>query len=342
MINKLSWEYLGANVLELVKKHAATNTQSIAQFVKSMHSLGLREQVEKVVEVGTSHIVARVGLIGAVRCDNLVHWLILLASDDNLGSQYSDFVQQILNINGSTMINIIVEMHKSIKPEVMGQNKIIECLQNVLKNLQDKGWKNFSPYLVTLVIPIILFVDKNELLNSLVQEIIQQENSTDFLNPILNLPIVLREKDNQSIQLMVQTRLDQLEKNQPAFSWAQPNATLIPRHDRWPQSGPLPNYIDFLRSDVQSKTFGHFVNIEHARRLGKNFFPDGNYNTKGCYSATYVTTGRGKDAKCIITKTRNVFEERMKNYTNLCREAEVLRNKFCVPKKTVAKKRALE
>ena len=33
--------------------------------------------------------------------------------------------------------------------------------------LKDKGWKNFSPYLVTLVIPIILFVDKNELLNSL-------------------------------------------------------------------------------------------------------------------------------------------------------------------------------
>ena len=58
---------------------------------------------------------------------------------------------------------------------------------------------------------LFLFVDKNESLNSFVKAIIENGNSCTFLEPILKLPIVLIEKDNPSVQLMVQTRLQQLE-----------------------------------------------------------------------------------------------------------------------------------
>ena len=108
---------------------------------------------------------------------------------------------------------------------------------------------------------MFLFVDKNESLNSFVKAIIENGNSCTFLEPILKLPIVLIEKDNPSVQLMVQTRLQQLEKLQPpVFSWAQPNATLVnrPTHDRGPHSGPLTHDVhNFLRSDVKCETFSN-------------------------------------------------------------------------------------
>lgn len=342
LINKLSWEYLGANVLELVKRHASTQRSQVEQLVKSMLALGLQEQAIKVVELGTHQIIDRKNVMSR---DSLALWLSFLTSYDIFSSQYNDLFQQILNMDGNIIIEIIVKMHKSLPSEITGQNKIMECFQNIIKYLQDKGWKNCSKNSVILIIPVLVFVEKNELLNNLVQEIIQLENSSDFLEPILKLPIILREKDNPSVQLMVQTRLRQLEKCEPIFSWAQPNATLENRsiYDRSYRSGPsVIDVQNFLRSDVQSRMFGHFDNLQDARFFGKKHFNDGNYNWIGQYSAAHVISGRGKSAKCTVSKTRNYFDEQMKKYANLCSQAEDLRKKFFEPKNTLAKKRALE
>ena len=146
------------NLVKLLKMHADTDTQSIAQLVKSMHALGLQEQAIKVVEVGTTQIIV---WKYAMNCERLGHWLSIVASYGNLSSQYNEFFQQILDMKGNRMIRIVSEMHKSLQTELMGRNNIIDCFQNVLKNLQDKGWKNFSPKLVPLIIPVLLFVGNN-------------------------------------------------------------------------------------------------------------------------------------------------------------------------------------
>ena len=96
-----------------------------------------------------------------MNCERLGHWLSIVASYGNLSSQYNEFFQQILDMKGNRMIRIVSEMHKSLQTELMGRNNIIDCFQNVLKNLQDKGWKNFSPKLVPLIIPVLLFVGNN-------------------------------------------------------------------------------------------------------------------------------------------------------------------------------------
>ena len=54
---------------------------------------------------------------------------------------------------------------------------------------------------------------------------------------------------------------------------------------------------DFLRSDVQSKTFGHFEGIQHARFFGRKYFPNGNYNKNGYYS--YDEDGNRKSERLI-------------------------------------------
>ena len=60
---------------------------------------------------------------------------------------------------------------------------------------------------------------------------------------------------------------------------------------------------DFLRSDVQSKTFGHFEGIQHARFFGRKYFPNGNYNKNGYYS--YDEDGNRKSERLIKTLTHH-------------------------------------
>lgn len=345
MIKKFSWDTLGNSALTLVKECAVSHTVSCAQLISSLLSLGLQEQAVSVVEVAAPLIIAK---IKSLDSDFGAVWTVLLASHDIFSDFFDDFVKQIPKMGNYKMIEVITKMHKSLKKNILNQSRIIQTFQTLLGILQDNSWKGLSLKYVTLLWPVVIFVDKldcdDSVLQPFVKALIENENSSDFLKESLKLNMVHKEKDNTSVQLMVEKRLHQLQIPYPAFSWAQPNAEVEMSFTYF--GGPdLEKVNKFLRSGEKSKTFSGddiFYDKADAFMFGFEYFRNGEYNKTGKYSAKFELSGKDSNVKCKLIKTKNYMDEKVKEYNSMCEEAKVLKKKFSEPKKALPKKRAHE
>ncbi|CAL4077784.1 unnamed protein product [Meganyctiphanes norvegica] len=211
LINNLSWKSLGNSVQNLVKECAVSYPESCIQLVISLISLGLQEQAINIVKVATPQITAKIENLNS---EGGALWAVLL-SLDIFRSSFDDFVMKLSKIRESVLIEMMAEMYKLLEPNLINKSRIKNCFCIFLSVLQDNGWKNLSLKSVTLLMPIVLFVDKFDedisILHSFVQIIISHEYSSTFLKALLQLPSVVDAKKHPSIQLMVQKRLKQLD-----------------------------------------------------------------------------------------------------------------------------------
>ncbi|CAL4149531.1 unnamed protein product, partial [Meganyctiphanes norvegica] len=279
LIKQLNWDSIRNSVVQLMKECAVSHAASCTQLVSSLLLFGLQEQAINVVEVAALTIEQK---SKDLRSNDVAVWAVLLISHDIFSTYFDDFVKQISMMRDYILIQIIPQIYKSLNPKGINQDKIKKCFQTLLSILRDNGWKNLSLESVTNLWPVFMNLNKlnsdASLLNSFVKAVIEHKDSCIFLKALLNIPSAEDAKDNESVQLMVQKRLEQLKVPYPVFSWAQPKAN-VEMSFRYYGGPELEEIENFLRSEEESKVFGDvFRGKTDAKQFGQEYFKNGQYN----------------------------------------------------------------
>ncbi|CAL4068991.1 unnamed protein product, partial [Meganyctiphanes norvegica] len=337
LINILGWDSLRVSVLQLVKESAECQIESCVQLVNSLLKLGLYDQAISIVgKIGLPNknsAVALANLINILGWDSLRVSVLQLVKE-SADCQIESCVQLVNSLLKLGLYDQAISIVEVAAPQIIEKTGHLSIeggdFQTIFSNLQDNGWKNLTLKSVIVLWPAVLFVDKINcdisLIDNFVKAVMEHKDSSEILEALLEIPIVIETKDNPSVQLIVQKRIQQLDIPNPVFSWAMPNAQL----SNYFNEKLLDKVNNFLRSDKKTITIeGAFQGKKEADKFCQKYFSSWSDFLSQKYSAKYENSGVRKKVKCTIIKTKHYFNAEVKHYNFMLNKSKNLKEKFC-------------
>ena len=156
----------------------------------------------------------------------------------------------------------------------------------------------------TLFAQKILAVYLEQLDSPLITKIV---GSPEIQKVIATAPPENREAFLMLLDRKISTLSAKVKVPVPEFSWKQPNAS-------FPSCPPVQ---EFLRSSNETMTYANFPSIAEARKFSTQL---SHGQSAGNYSVRVVEKGVGKNARCEISKTQEIFQKSTKHTDKLGQE----------------------
>lgn len=250
-------------------------------------------------------------------------------SPDHL--RLDQFVNCFVKCSLLTQCQLIIDIKDICRKSSVGQHLYIKlCNYHAVTIHPNNMW--LADYVVDLFRCCLqLNQDQFETARTFVNNICQQFGKSNERNYLLEKLVasldMFTDLPSFIVAQLLDARIQELNSfRPPEFTWEQKEARL-------PDADKYPEVLTFLQSSEEMKIVAlDFTKIKDARNFISKNFENMEECLKRGYSATAMASGKGKHARCLITKTRDLymavdkeFKIRTQELCRLCQLRDSLR-----------------